>query len=265
VMVNVSIILMRESRLSSYRPTFRAPLYPWLQGAVILFYILLIVEMGRVPILIASGFIAAGVLWYLLYGRLRTRRQSALIHVVERITAREIAGATLGVELRELLRERDNIVEDRFDRIIRDCVILDLDEPTALRGFFERVAGVLAERMDADRDALFAMLTAREAESSTVVTPGLAIPHIILEGNNKFDVLIARCREGLAFHESAKPVHLVFVLAGSRDERPFHLRALMSIAQIAQQPQFEKKCLAAPDVEELRNIILVSERRRDGV
>ena len=55
----------------------------------------------------------------------------------------------------------------------------------------------------------------------------------------------------------------MFVLVGTRDERPFHLRALMSIAQIAQQPRFEKQCMNARDEEGIRNVILVSERRRE--
>ena len=264
VMDNISLVLMRESRIAAYRPTFRAPLYPWLQVIAIPAYLFLIIEMGFVPLAIAGSFILTGLVWYLIYGRPRVRRQSALIHVVERITAREIAGATLGTELQLLLRERDNIIEDRFDRIIQQCEILDFTEPPSLREFFDRVAGILAERLDVDRDAVFAMLVAREAESSTIVTPGLAIPHIIVEGEGKSDVLVARCRKGFSFHESAEPVHLVFVLAGSRDERPFHLRALMGIAQMAQQPRFEKQCLAARDTEAIRNIILVSERRREA-
>ena len=264
IMVNISLILMRESKIPAYRPTFRAPFYPWLQIAAILIYLFLIFEMGAVPLCITAGFGVAGLVWYFAYGRVRAKRQSALVHVVERITAREIAGATLGTELRDVLRERDNIVEDRFDRIIQDCVILDQEKSLAANAFFEQIADTLAHRLDADRDAVFAMLVAREQESSTVVAPGLAIPHIIVEGEGKFDILIARCREGIRFSESQAPVHLVFVLAGSRDERQFHLRALMSIAQIAQQPGFEKQCLRARDTEQLRNFILVSERRRDG-
>ena len=263
ILVNVSLIIMRESRIAAYRPTFRAPLYPWLQVGAVLVYLFLIVEMGLLPLLIAGGFVAVGLGWYLLYGRFRAQRQSALIHVVERITAREVAGATLGTELRHLLRERDNIVEDRFDRIIQTCEILDLDESLDVREFFDRIADIIALRLDANRDTVRAMLLARESESTTVVSPGLAIPHIIVEGKGKFDILVVRCKTGIVFSESQSPVHLVFVLAGSRDERPFHLRALMSIAQIAQQPRFEKQCLHARDTEEIRNIILISERRRE--
>jgi len=53
------------------------------------------------------------------------------------------------------------------------------------------------------------------------------------------------------------------VLMGSADERNYHLRALMHVAQITQDPGFDKKWLAAANTEHLRNVILVGERRRD--
>jgi amino acid transporter/mannitol/fructose-specific phosphotransferase system IIA component (Ntr-type) len=264
IMENLSLVVMRASRVPTYRPTFRVPLYPWLQMAAILVYTFLIVEMGRVPLTIAASFALLGAAWYVAYGRRKTRRRSALVRLVMRITAREIAGSGLSTELQTLLRERDDIVEDRFDRLIRDAAIIDLPEAVGMEEFFDRAAGILAERMDLHREAVFAMLRAREAESSTVVSPGLAIPHLIVEGRGKFDILVARCRQGIAFEHAEGPVKLVFVLAGSRDERPFHLRTLMGIAQMARKPRFEEHCLRADNVEEIRNILLVAERRREG-
>jgi mannitol/fructose-specific phosphotransferase system IIA component (Ntr-type) len=55
----------------------------------------------------------------------------------------------------------------------------------------------------------------------------------------------------------------MFVLAGSRDERNYHLRALMAIAQIAQEKDFEGRWLAARDSAAIRNLILLSTRKRE--
>jgi len=38
----------------------------------------------------------------------------------------------------------------------------------------------------------------------------------------------------------------------------------MAIAQIAQESDFERNCMAARNVEELRHIILLSSRRREA-
>jgi len=46
-MVNISVIIMRESKIQNYRPVFRSPLYPWLQILGIFASFFLIFEMGR--------------------------------------------------------------------------------------------------------------------------------------------------------------------------------------------------------------------------
>ena len=64
------------------------------------------------------------------------------------------------------------------------------------------------------------------------------------------------------FAESVPPVHAVFVLVGTRDERHFHLCALMAIAQITEEPDFDSRWMVARSVDELRDIVLLGERRR---
>ncbi len=54
-LVNVSVIIMRASKLQNYRPVFRCPWYPWIQIAAIVLYVVLIIEMGAVPLLITGG------------------------------------------------------------------------------------------------------------------------------------------------------------------------------------------------------------------
>ena len=70
---------------------------------------------------------------------------------------------------------------------------------------------------------------------------------------------------GIVFPGIDEPVKTMFILIGSRDERNYHLRALMAIAQIAQEKDFENKWLNARDIETLRNLILLSKRKRDTV
>ena len=57
-------------------------------------------------------------------------------------------------------------------------------------------------------------------------------------------------------------VHILFVLVGSGGERVLHLKILAAIAQVVQNPEFDKKWLEAQSEDELRNIILLAERRR---
>jgi mannitol/fructose-specific phosphotransferase system IIA component (Ntr-type) len=263
ILDNASVIIMRESRIQSYRPKFKSPLYPYVHIFAILAYGALIVDMGKVPLSITAGFIGLSVAWFWSYVSRRVSRASAVMHIVERVTDRELKTVTLENELRDILLERDEIVEDRFDQLIRDCEILDIQGSQNAENIFRKVSTILAQRLGTNEYVLFEKFLHREAEGGTVVQPGFAIPHIVVEGENKFDILLVRARDGIDFPHAPDPVRTMFVLAGSRDERNYHLRALMAIAQIAQEKQFEQRWLAARDTGAIRNLILLSTRKRD--
>ncbi|MHC4359337.1 MAG: amino acid permease [Planctomycetota bacterium] len=262
ILANASVIIMRESKIQSYRPKFRSPFYPYMHIIAILAYSALIIDMGKLPLLITVGFICLSAVWYLLYVSKRVSRASAAMHIVERVTDRELQTATLENELRDILKERDNIIEDRFDKLIKECQILDIKGRNKAEEVFRQVSALLATRLETDEFVLFEKFLHREAGGGTVVQPGFAIPHIIVEGE-KFDILLVRACDGIDFPHAPEPIRIMFVLAGSKDERNYHLRALMAIAHIAQEKQFEQLWLTARGTEAIRNLILLSTRKRD--
>ncbi|MFC1763144.1 amino acid permease [Planctomycetota bacterium] len=263
MLTNLSVIVMRESRIQSYRPKFKSPFYPLMHLAAIGIYGFLIVDMGPLPLLITAGFFLASVGWYLAYAHRRVQRASAIMHVVERVTDKALQSVTLEDELRDILLERDEVVGDRFDHLVRDCRILDLEGLQEGRDVFKELSLIFEERLHTDRMVLLARFLEREQQASTVVQPGFAIPHVVVEGVHVFDIALVRAKEGIRFPDQEEPVHIMFVLVGSPDERNYHLRALMAIAQIAQEPQFEERWMRARDVEALRNLVLLSTRKRD--
>ena len=260
----LACIIMRESKILNYKPTFHSPLYPWLQIAGLICYSFLLYAMGGVALWGTGIFICGSILWHRIYVRKISMRKSALIHIVERITAKEIAGDSLGTELREILKERDKIIEDRFDELVKKCEVIDITKQSTLKEFFTIIAEKFADRLNINAKKLLDSLIAREKVSTTIIKPGLAIPHIIINGEQKFELIIVRCEAGISFTESSSPVYAVFILVGTRDERNFHLRALSAIAQIVQDANFDKNWLHAKNTEELRDIILLGKRHRES-
>jgi len=258
----VALILLRESRVPTYRPTFRSPLYPWLHATGIVAYVFLLIELGSLPLAVAGGILGTGLIWYVLYAKARVARESALAHLAQRIASRTLGGHDLEAELAQIIHDRDGGVEDRFDRLVAECVILDMEGRVSRDDLFRAVAEKLAWRLDMTPAEILRLLHEREERSSTVIRPGLAIPHIVVEGTGRFDILLARIRQGTPFLPDAAPVHAVFVLIGSADERNYHLRALAAVAEIAQDPHFDRRWRRAKDVEGLRRLILHSKRRR---
>ncbi|HDY66149.1 MAG TPA: amino acid permease [Phycisphaerae bacterium] len=267
LLVNVAVLIMRGSRIPNYRPRYRSPLFPWVQLVGIVIYAMLIIDLtamlGLLPLVTTGLFLLGGTVWYLFYVRPHITRESALVYMVRNVVAREIRRSHLEEELREIALERDEIVHDRFDQIVKRCEILDLHGPVSVETMFSKAADLLAGRLDVPPEVLLEKFRTREADSSTMIQPGLAIPHIIVDGENLFDVLLVRCRNGIVFDVEQPYVKTAFILVGSADERNYHLRALMAIAQIVQEEGFMERWLSASGPEHLRDLVLLSGRTRE--
>jgi len=256
----LAVIILRESRLQNYQPQFKSPLYPWIQIFGIIGAAVLIYEIGREALISSAVLILVGFIIYWFYGRRTAKKEFALMHLIERITSRELTSNSLESELKEVIRERDEILKDRFDHLVEASHILDIDETVTMEEFFKKAADELSPSLGMEETDIFKLFMDREADSSTMLTPGLAIPHIVIEGEKKFELLIARCKDGISFGDGE--VYAAFVLIGSKDERNFHLRALSAIAQLVQDENFEKRWMDAKNTHGLRDIILLSKRRR---
>jgi mannitol/fructose-specific phosphotransferase system IIA component (Ntr-type) len=263
ILVNVAVIVMRESRIHTYRPSFRSPGYPWIQIAGILVMSILLYKIGAPALIACMAVVIGGSVWYFLYSRKRVIRESALLHLAARVSPRELRSDGLVRELRQVLRQRDEITEDRFDALVSGACILDLDGEIGLDGFLELAASEMASELDMESGTLRDLLAERERDTTTALRKGLAIPHVIIPGSGRFSLLLVRSRGGIDFGGENSPVHMAFVLAGTLDERQFHLRALMAIAEITSAPHFDSMWMKCSCAEELRDLVLLAQRRRE--
>jgi len=215
-------------------------------------------EMGFLPLLTIGIFIIFGFGWYLIYARPKIKREYALLHVIERITGIESTGYLMDEELREILIERDDITEKRFEEMIKKCLILDLEKMLSPDEFTKLLACKLAEELDEDEEELYKSFMERERDSSIVVYPGIAILSFILKERNKFDIILVRSKKGIIFSDDIPPVHALFVVVSSQDQQSFYFHSLMWMVQISEQEDFERRWLDAEDGMEMRNIILSS-------
>jgi len=253
-----SVIIMRESKIRHYQPRFRSPFYPWIHIAGIIGYGFILSEMGIIPLITMVIFIASGFSWYMIYARPKIKREYALLHVIERITGIESTGYLMDEELREILIERDDITEKRFEQMIKKCLIIDLEKMLPPAKFTKLLANKMAEEIDVDEKELYKSFLNREKDSSIVIYPGIAVLSLIIKGHNKFDIVLVRSKKGIIFSDDMPPIHALFVIVSSSDQQSFYFHSLMWMVQISEQEDFEKKWLNAKDSEELRNIILSS-------
>ncbi|MCF7916733.1 MAG: amino acid permease [Candidatus Omnitrophica bacterium] len=263
IMSSFSVIILRQSKVHNYRPKFRSPLYPWIQIAGIIGFGFLLFKMNWHVHLISVGLIVVGFLIFWFYGRRFAKQEFALLHIIEDLTDKKLVTGSLEQELKGIIRERDQLVLDRIDHLVEDALVLDLDKHLKADQFFQIAAEKLSPYLKTDKEELAKMLKKREESSSTVLDESLAVPHVVIPGEKKFQLLLARARKGVEFSEQFTNITTIFVIIGTADERSFHLRVLAAIAQVFQAKEFEKHWMEATNKQGLRDLILLSERKRD--
>ena len=256
-----AVLVMRRSRLTNYRPTFHVPWCPWLPLFGIVCFSLLIIDMGLAAIEISLGFICVGLLLYLFYGRKRETMEYALLHIVEEFTNKQLTTNSLEQELYDVLHQRDQVEHDAFDQRLKQAQALDLEPGADKEDLLNNIAQSLSHELNQSADEIRARFIERQEQGSCVLTPFVAIPHIIVEGKNLFKIMLVRSREGIEFEEDVS-IKAFFVIAGSRDMRHLHLKGLAAIAHIVQHPEFEQRWTKAKNEEQLKDILLLAERVR---
>jgi len=81
--INVALIAFREADMPEYEPEFTSPGYPYVQIFGVLAGLVLLTQMGTLPILGAAGITLGGLVIYLVYGRSRTDRTGAIGTIIE--------------------------------------------------------------------------------------------------------------------------------------------------------------------------------------
>ena len=91
ILVNVALVAFREGNLDTYDPSFRDPFYPWTQAFGVIGGLVLLTQMGTVPLVGAAIIISGGFVWYLGYARTRVRREGVARQAIrERVSKRVV-------------------------------------------------------------------------------------------------------------------------------------------------------------------------------
>lgn len=252
ILANIAVIILRESRLTNYKPLFRAPLYPWPQAASVIIYLFLLADMGWEAFGIALGFVTISLLTYRLYGRHRSEHDFALVHLLKRVVDTKWQDTGLDTELMDIVTRRDRLPPLSDTGILNEMTASDLPDDTSLDDLWHRASEDLAAVLETDAAVIRRALSEREAAATTALTPFTAIPHAVLEGENRrFAIRAYRSMQGIAFSESAGKVHSVFVCVGTGDVRHTHLEALAAVARFVSVDEFDYRWIGAGDSAEL--------------
>ncbi|MCP3915761.1 MAG: amino acid permease [bacterium] len=261
----MAVIVMRESRIESYDPGYRAPFYPWMQIVGILSPMVLIAEMGWLPTLFSAGTIAVGIAWYFYYAAPRVARHGAIFHVFARLG--EGRHEELDRELRTILKEKGLRDQDPFDEVVLAASVIDVEEVPGFENLIEQASDALVDRLPCDRTTLVRGFTEGTLTGATPVAKGVALPHMRMDGLDAPHMVLVRCRREIRIStgdvfgtQHMDKVHAVFFLVSPEDDPGRHLRMLAQLASRIDQDDFLHHWLAAADDVHLKEIFLRDDR-----
>ena len=126
-------------------------------------------------------------------------------------------------------------------------------------------AGVIAEFADLlaakgkvrDREELVRVIGEREAQGSTGIGEGIAIPHAKASGIGEMVVAFGRSAAGVDFQSlDGKPAYLFFVLVSPEDRPADHLKTLARISRVMRNPSLRDRLRRSSASAEMRSLIL---------
>ncbi len=262
VLTNISVIVLRESHLANYKPSYKSPLYPFVQLFSIFVFSYFIIDLGSNSTGVALSFIFLCFIVYLFYGRKHFSGDYAIIHVIKRMMDERIVKSFLEDELREIVINRDNIEQDDFDHLVKQASVFDIDHSINFDSLLSITVGDIAKQVNLDESEIYKRFYDRQAELNTALTPFIAVPHIVTDDNSEMFLVLVRCKDGIKFSEEEDSVKAAFLFGGPYNMRTFHLKILSSIAEIASEEDFPEKWLKAKNEEALKNLFILNSRKR---
>lgn len=261
-----AVIVMRESRIDSYDPGYKAPFYPWVPLIGLMAPFPLIFQMGWLPTAFSGALVVVGVGWYTWYGKSRVERRGAIYHVFARLGEDQDKG--LDSELRGILKEKGLREHDPFEAIVMNAVVLDVEHAKDFDHLVNLAGGALAARSGHSVELFVKGFTEGTLKGATPVAKGVALPHMHLEDIEGPLLALVRVQSELRFlagdvfgkTSMTEGVHAAFFLVSPGHDPAQHLRLLAQLATRIDEEDFMEHWLAAQNELALREVFLRNDR-----
>ncbi|MEX0845235.1 MAG: amino acid permease [Balneolaceae bacterium] len=266
-LLNLAVIVMRESRIEEYDPGFKSPWYPWIQIAGIILSIILIFEMGILSLIFTVAVSAASIMWYKYYAEDIVERQGAIYHIHARLG--EFKDQGLEGEMRNILREKGLRQEDPYEELVSRADVLEYSSDKDYNSIIKEASEKLAVKLGYSEDKLIEMFTNSEDNIAIPIADGVTLNHARIEKNISPEMVLVRIREGYSDKkirnnkpdsESDETMHSIIFFVSSQENTGQHLRILAHIAEMVGSKSFLERWCEAESEEEIREVMLRDER-----
>ena len=151
------------------------------------------------------------------------------------------------------------------DLMIKDAMIMDLQATDKKGAIDEMVQKMYDAGRISDIETYKQGILAREAQTSTGLGDGIAMPHAKNAAVKEATVLFAKSNKGVDYEAlDGQPTYLFFMIAAPEGANDTHLQALAALSRLLIDPDFVGKLKTAQTPEEVQGLFQTAEQQKEA-
>lgn len=151
------------------------------------------------------------------------------------------------------------------DLMIKDAMIMDLQATDKKGAIDEMVQKMYDAGRISDIETYKQGILAREAQTSTGLGDGIAMPHAKNAAVKEATVLFAKSKKGVDYEAlDGQPTFLFFMIAAPEGANDTHLQALAALSRLLIDPDFVGKLKEAGTPEEVQELFQTAEQQKEA-
>ena len=261
-LLNLAVVVMRESKIEAYKPGFNSPFYPWVQILGMIISLWLVAEMGLLAVGLTGTLIILCIAWYFYYAHGKVKRQGAIYHVHARLG--QMRYEALEHELMTIINEKNLDSSMTYEEVIaRSEIIRAQSADKDLDILSNKAVNSLEQRLQKETNLESGWATALTdmATQATRLKQGVYFKYVQLEGLRMPEMVAIQCKGGLtmpAFGE--EKIHALIFLVTPEEQPLLHMRIIGHMAELIEAEEFLDRWIAATDERTLKEVLLSDER-----
>ncbi|WP_430600196.1 PTS system fructose-specific transporter subunit IIABC [Enterococcus sp. DIV0008] len=149
--------------------------------------------------------------------------------------------------------------------MLKDAMIMDLQATDKKGAIDEMVAKLYAVGRISDIEVYKEGILAREAQTSTGLGDGIAMPHAKNSAVKEATVLFAKSNAGVDYEAlDGQPTYLFFMIAAPEGANDTHLQALAALSRLLIDPDFVAKLKTATTADQVQQLFSEAEAQQEA-
>ncbi len=263
MVINFSVIVFRNSKITSYDPGYLSPFYPWMQIFGILSSIVLMFFMGLWPVAFTVLTIILAYVWYVFFVRSEVKREGAIFHWFALLG--KYQHDDLENEFLTILREKGLRHDDPFNQTIVRAKV-SFAKNLSFGDLIKRVANSISTEINIDSNILEEEFLKSNQVDPVFIIPQVSIHYAKIPEIKHPALHILLSEKGIAKQvnkngiSSKDKINVFFFLVNAAEHPRQQLRMLTGILDIAERDYFVKDVLLLKNQQKVIEYLLHDKR-----